>query len=99
MSGKQGEIDALGAQFFAISADDFTGASYIPERPDIKFPILWDASRETVRRYGVLNGNVAHPATFVIDAEGVIRWKRVDRDYTNRPPVDTVLAQVRELGD
>ncbi len=97
MSGKQSEIDALGAQFFAISTDDFTGATYIPGRPDVKFPILWDASRETVEKYGVLNGKLAHPATFVIDADGIIRWKRVDQDYTNRASAQTILAQVRAL--
>ena len=97
MSGKRNEIDALGAQFLAISTDDFTNASYIPDRPDIEFPILWDASRETVQRYGVLNGNLAHPSTFVIDADGVIRWKRIDENYTNRPSADTVLAQIRAL--
>ncbi len=97
MSGKQSEIDALGAQFFAISTDDFSGTSFIPDRPEVKFPILYDASRETVEKYGVLNGKLAHPATFVIDAGGVIRWKRVNENYTNRPAVETVLAQVREL--
>ena len=63
----------------------------------MKFPILWDASRETVQKYGVLNGKLAHPATFVIDADGIIRWKRVDQDYTNRASAQTILAQVRAL--
>ena len=63
----------------------------------MKFPILWDASRETVEKYGVLNGKLAHPATFVIDADGIIRWKRVDQDYTNRASAQTILVQVRAL--
>ena len=62
------------------------------------FPILYDASRETVQKYGVLsNRGLAHPSTFVIDADGIIRWKQVDENYTNRPAADTVLAQVRSL--
>ena len=97
MSRHEDKIEKSGARFFAISTDDFTDASFIPDRPEIKFPILYDASRETVQKYGVLNGNIAHPATFVIDAEGVIRWKRVDKNYTNRPSADTVLDQVVAL--
>ena len=98
MSRYQDRIEASGAQFFAISTDDFSGASYIPNRPEIKFPILYDASRETVEKYGILSGKLPHPSTFVIDADGIIRWKRVDENYTNRPPAETVLAQVEALG-
>ncbi len=97
MSRHDDRIEELGVQFFAISADDFTGATYIPDRPEIRFPILYDASRETIQKYGVLNGNIAHPATFIIDLDGVIRWKRVDQNYTDRPSASAVLAQVAAL--
>ena len=97
MSRYEDRIAELGVQFFAISADDFSEADYIPGRPEIRFPILYDASRETIQKYGVLNGNIAHPATFVIDSDGVIRWKRVDQNYTDRPSADTVLAQISAL--
>ena len=97
MSRYEDKIDELGAQFFAISTDNFPDGAYIPDRPEVKFPILYDASRETVEKYGVLNGNIAHPATFVIDSDGVIQWKQVNENYTNRPAAETVLAQVREL--
>ena len=97
MASVQDRFDALGARLLAISTDDFTNASYIPERPEITFPLLWDASRETVQKYGVLNGKLPHPSTFVIDADGIIRWKRVDADYTNRPSASSVLTQVEAL--
>lgn len=97
LSARQGEIDSLGAQLVAISTDDFSDASYIPNIPEISFPLLWDASRGTVDMYGILNGKLPHPSTFVLDADGVIRWKRVDQNYTNRPSADSVLAQVRAL--
>ena len=98
MSSYQDRIEASGAQFFAISTDDFSGTSYIPNRPEIKFPILYDASRETVEKYGILNGKLPNPSTFVIDADGIIRWKQVNENYTSRPPAETVLAQVEGLG-
>ena len=97
MSRYEDRIEASGAQFFAISVDDFSNASYIPARPEIKFPILYDASKETVAQYGILSGNLPHPSTFVIDADGIIRWKQVNENYTSRPPAETVLAQVEAL--
>ena len=98
MSQYEDKIDELGAQFFAISTDDFSEGAFIPDRPDIKFPILYDASRETVEKYGILNGKLPHPSTFVIDADGIIRWKQVNENYTSRPSAETVLAQVEALG-
>lgn len=47
--------------------------------------------------YGVLAGNnIAIPSTFIIDKEGVIRWKYVG-STGDRPDPETVLAELKAI--
>jgi peroxiredoxin len=71
------------------------------EAPDLTF--LVDPVADTIRRYGIFNDGdgrgleIPHPATLVIDKEGVIRYLRIDEDYRQRPPVDDLLEVLRNL--
>ena len=84
----------------AISVDDLSNASSIVQDLDIPFPVLYDPSGNVPRSYEVfelLERNLAAPATFVIDQDGVIRWRYIAREIGDRPPVSLVLKQLREL--
>ena len=49
-------------------------------------------------RHGDDSWTLPMPARFVIDRQGIMRWRDVDPDYTTRPePADTVAA-LRALG-
>ena len=101
MASRQKDIDELGAQFFAISVDDLSNAGFIADSTGIPFPVLYDPAAETVREFGVfdlLGDGLATPSTFVIDADGIIRWKYVGQRIGDRPSVDTILSQVAALG-
>jgi peroxiredoxin len=37
---------------------------------------------------------VPHPATYVIDRNGKVRWKFIEVDYTKRPSNEDVLKEV-----
>ncbi len=39
---------------------------------------------------------VAHPAIFLIDRAGVIRFAHASRYYASRPPVDAVIERVKQ---
>ncbi len=56
--------------------------------PDFTF--LSDPEHTVIGRYGVMNPSgsrrgIPHPATFVIDRQGMVRWKDVQTDYKIRP--------------
>jgi len=61
------------------------------------FPVLCDPERAVIKRYGVwypwgLDGfNTAHPASFLIDAAGCIRYAFVGSNQFARTPVARVL--------
>ena len=84
----------------AIGVDDLSGATKVVQELNIPFPVLYDPSGTVPRSYEVfelLERNLAAPATFVLDKDGVIRWRYIASDIGDRPPVSLVLRQLSEL--
>jgi peroxiredoxin len=70
-------------------------------QPDFTF--LSDPDHAVIARYGVLNPSgsrrgIPHPATYVIDKTGVVRWRDVQTDYKIRPTNADILTAVKALG-
>ncbi len=66
----------------------------------IDFPLLEDANHRVIDRYGLLNPESKgwpHPATYVIDKQGIVRWKFVEVDYKVRPTNDMIMQAVSPL--
>jgi peroxiredoxin len=67
---------------------------------DFDFPLLEDRDHKVIDRYGILNPDGKgwpHPATYLIDKEGVVRWKFVEIDYAKRPSNGQLLQALRKL--
>jgi len=68
-----------------------------------QFPFLFDEGHKVIDRYGLFNDAdprgrlITHPATFIIDRDGVVRWKFVEVDYRIRPTNEDVLAALAQL--
>ena len=94
-------------ELLAVSVDDAKGTAQTIARisadgtqPDFVF--LSDPDHAVIARYGILNPNggsrgVPHPATYVIDREGVVRWRDIETDYKIRPANSAVLSAVQAL--
>ena len=69
----------------------------------IDFTLLADPGNAVIDRYGVFNPDdsrrraIPHPTTFVIDKQGVVRWKFIEIDYRIRPTNEDILAALAEL--
>jgi len=66
----------------------------------LTFPTLVDPGAATIVRYGILNekaGKLPHPTAYVVDSEGVIRYKRTDVQYTKRPSCEELLQALAAL--
>ncbi len=69
------------------------------------FPLLSDPGHQVIDRYGLFNPadpkgrQITHPATFVIDTEGVVRWKMVEVNYKVRPTNEDILRALAMIGD
>lgn len=99
------DLQRLGANVLYIAAEKreglFKPEKFLSEHP-VSFPFLLDEHRHVTKAYGVYHRigidaiNIAHPATFVIDAAGRIRYIYVGASQTDRAPFDQVLQAVRD---
>ena len=69
-------------------------------KPDFRF--LMDVEHAVIDRYGILNESgsrrgIPHPATYVIDKQGVVRWRDVQTDYRIRPTNEQILTGLQAL--
>ena len=92
-------------EILAVSVDPQDKAQLLRDKlkdqPGFNFPLLSDIDHRVIDRYGLLNEQarrpVPHPATYVLDRQGVVRWKFIEVDYKLRPSNDDVLAQVKKI--
>lgn len=70
---------------------------------ELTFPILADPANTVSATYGVAFQMNIHtewsnrPATFIIDREGVIRYERRGKTYSDRPKPAEILKEVDRL--
>jgi peroxiredoxin len=70
----------------------------------IEYALLSDPGAAVINRYGLFNQDdsqgraIPHPTTYVIDREGVVRWKMTEVNYRIRPENADILAAMEELG-
>ena len=71
----------------------------------IEFPLLSDPDHRVIDRYGLFNTEdprgreIAHAATFVIDRDGIVRYRFVEIDYRVRPTNEDILAVLATLDE
>ena len=71
--------------------------AWVAKHP-LPFPILSDEDRSRAKRWGVYAAfsydgiHVARPATFIVDAAGVVRYARISRHQLDLAPFKEILA-------
>ena len=66
----------------------------------VTFPLLSDFNKDVIRQYGVFNEDmiglkgIAKRAVFVLDQDGVVRYREVLDDARNEPNYDKVLESL-----
>ncbi len=100
LQARYAEFQDAGIEIVAISSEDRAEASTLKNELAISFPILSDADRAVIERYGVFHENepkgrpIARPSVFIIDPEGIIRYRYVGEDARDRPSPDELLRLV-----
>jgi len=74
-------------------------------REKIGYTLLSDPKSAIIGAFGLIDGSVpagsswygfAHPITFVVDPDGVIRHRFSEANYQDRPDVDVILEILRK---
>jgi len=66
----------------------------------IDFPLLSDPELQVISSWGLVNPKspkVPHPTAVIVDPDGVIRYFRLDVDYSKRPSNDELLEALRHI--
>jgi len=95
---RQANVEVLG-----ISIDSQFCHKAFAEQLRLDFPLLSDANREVIPKYGVMRPeqagikNVANRSVFVIDREGTVRYKWTTENTPEVPDVIEILQVVENL--
>lgn len=98
-------------RLWAISVDSaaesqaFAASIAADGRGGLGFQLLSDAGHRVIDAYGLQDpryasfgrGGIPYPATFVVDRDGRVAWARIDKDYTQRPPIREIRAALDAL--
>jgi peroxiredoxin Q/BCP len=88
----------FGARVWAISPQGLASHEQFARERQLGFPLLADEGLVVSRRYGItlLHAGLRR-SVFVIDADGVLRWKHVTLVGLTFPPASTISAQLAAL--
>jgi peroxiredoxin len=96
-------LDGAKAQVLGISVDSFFALKAFHDQQAFGFPLLSDFNKQIIHEYGVFNEDmiglkgIAKRAVFVIDKDGVIRYKEVLEDARNEPDYQKVFDALAAL--
>jgi len=98
-------LERLNAQVIGVSVNDPFSAKAFHEMNMLNFPLLCDFNREVVELYGVamkdfagLKGyTAAKRAVFVIDKEGIMRYRWISDDPRVEPKYDEIERALEKL--
>jgi peroxiredoxin Q/BCP len=95
----QGEkLDGLGADVLGISPQSVESHERFSEEKKLNVPLLADEDKSVARAYGVLAGPMVRRAIFVIDEEGVVRYRKVTLAGLTYESVDDLQRAVASVG-
>lgn len=93
-----GDFNARGIRLLAISVDPVEVNRVHRKKMGFDFPLLSDAQRETIRRYDLVHSgagpnhtDIARPAEFLVDSNGMVRWRNLTENIAVRLRPEQVL--------
>jgi peroxiredoxin 2/4 len=98
------EFDARGIRVVGISVDPPEVNRRQAQKLGYIFPLLSDPETQIIRRYYVLHpgvgpkgADIARPAEFLLDSNGVVRWVNLTENIAVRARPEQVLEAFSEL--
>ena len=87
------KIAESNTQIVAVSTDNEKATLRTSRELDVQFRLISDIDRRIINLFGVLHPKegIALPVTFVIDKRGVIRYRYIGKDYSDRPQIKGLL--------
>jgi len=100
---------ALNTKIVAVSSDEPQKGEELLKKLRLPYTLLSDPNFEAIDRYSVKTENrdmlskmkriksYATPSAFIIDEQGIIRYKYVGKDAGDRPKNEELLEKLKEI--
>lgn len=93
-----------GAEVLAVSADSIADSLNLSNQLGIAFPLLSDSRLRAIDAFGVKHAkgrqgesDIARPATFLLDREGVVRWRDLTDNWRIRVRPERLLEELKRI--
>ena len=99
------EVTSLGASAIGIAVTATFSQQQFAKDLQLRFPLLSDWNREVATAWGVSydvwkgHQGVAKRSVFIVDRDGIVRYRWVTEDALVQPAYDEMLATLRQLHD
>ncbi|MBT8147680.1 MAG: peroxiredoxin family protein [Gammaproteobacteria bacterium] len=103
----QNQFPAMGINVAAVTYDPYEFLKEVELDEGIEFTLLQDVEMRHVNAFGILNNTdyepgdrawgVPYPGIFLIDADGIIRFKLAEEGYRIRPDFADVLEAAASM--
>lgn len=102
----------LNSELVGISTDAPEEAKKTLEKANNSFPLLLDPQSKVIESYGIKvekrelidipakmnnKNNYAIPSIFIVDKEGILRYKYIGKSFRDRPPNEMILKELKKL--
>jgi peroxiredoxin len=98
------KYESLDTQVLGVSVDHIGAQKAFAEKLGLTYPLLDDFSRDTVQKYGVMETDpksvlfrYSKRAYFVIDKQGIVRYKHIMDDPGHLLDSEAILAEVTNV--
>lgn len=94
------ELAEHGATVVALSVDPLEAVTLLKRELGLEYPVLSDADTAVSREYRVYNllgDRLAAPSMFILDEDGIVRWRYIGRDLADRPTPEQILKALEDL--
>ena len=98
------EFEARGIRVVGISVDPPEANQRQSQKLGYTFPLLSDPDAKIIRRYDVLHrgagpkgADIARPAEFLLDSDGIVRWVNLTDNIAVRARPEQVLEAFSQL--
>lgn len=104
MQSRINDIHAAGAELLATSADPVEAGRKLAADLKLDYMLLSDPDLKVINAYGVRHPgagpsskDIARPATFILDRNGVVRWRDLTEDIRIRIRPERILEQLAQI--
>lgn len=98
------KYESLDTQVLGVSVDVIGALEAFAEKLGLTYPLLSDFARDTVKKYGVMYDDpnsayfrMAQRAYFVIDKQGIIRYRHVMAEASHMLDPEEIFTTVKSI--